>query len=320
MSFSTTQTRLNRDGVVLVTGGWGMLGKALRQELATQGFTRVYTPRRSELELLDTKATSTYFSQLRPNYVFHLASVVFGLLGNQRNQIKAISENTILNHNVLLAAAEAGVSKLFFAGTVASYPFPFPRLPLTEDMLWQGSPHSGEFGYAHAKRHALAYLEVFSKEAGMEFLYGLLTNLYGPEDRFDDQNGHVIPSLIKKTDAAKANGSDFSVWGDGAATRDFMYTQDAARAIMIAFEAGCGIANICSGQSVSIREAVAALVAAARFEGNIVWQLDKPVGVPARTVSDAVLQNLGFKPRVGIEDGMRLTWEWFQQHRESIRV
>lgn len=297
-----------------------MLGKALRQELATQGFTRVYTPRRSELELLNTKATSDYFSQLRPNYVFHLASVVFGLLGNQRNQLKAISENTILNHNVLLAAAEVGVSKLFFAGTVASYPFPFPRLPLTEDMLWQGSPHGGEFGYAHSKRHALAYLEVLGKEAGMEFLYGLLTNLYGPEDRFDDQNGHVIPSLIKKMDVAKAEGSDFSVWGDGAATRDFMYMEDAARAIVTAFEAGSGIANICTGQSVSIRQTVEALVAAAQFDGNVVWQLDKPVGVPVRSVSDSVLQSLGFKSRVGIEDGMRMTWKWFQQHRESIRV
>jgi GDP-L-fucose synthase len=297
-----------------------MLGKALRQELATQGFTRVYTPRRSELELLNTKATSDYFNQLRPNYVFHLASVVFGLLGNQRNQLKAISENTILNHNVLLAAAEVGVSKLFFAGTVASYPFPFPRLPLTEDMLWQGSPHGGEFGYAHSKRHALAYLEVLSKEAGMEFLYGLLTNLYGPEDRFDDQNGHVIPSLIKKMDAAKAKGANFAVWGDGAATRDFMYREDAARAIVTAFEAGRGIANICTGRSVSIRETVEALVAAAQFDGKVVWEFDKPVGVPVRSVSDSVLQSLGFTSRVGIEDGMRMTWKWFQQHRESIRV
>ncbi len=297
-----------------------MLGRALCQELTSRGFNRVYTPPRAELELSDSKATSSYFHRLQPKYVFHLASIVFGLLGNQRNQLKAISENTILNHNVLIAAAEAGVQKLFFAGTVASYPFPFPRLPLTEDMLWQGVPHGGEFGYAHSKRHALAYLEILRQEARMEFVYGLLTNLYGPEDRFDDQNGHVIPSLIKKMDVAKATGSDFFVWGDGAATRDFMYRDDAARAIMTVFEAGTGLTNICSGQSVSIRDVVTALVAAARFEGNVVWQPDKPVGVPVRSVSDAVLQGLRFKPGVGIENGMQQTWEWFQQHRQSIRV
>lgn len=320
MSVSTVQTQVERDRPVVVTGGWGMLGKALRRELELQGYTRVHSPRRAELELLDAKATSAYFQRVQPAYVFHLASVVFGLLGNQRNQLKAVSENTMLNHNVLLAAAEAGVSKLFFAGTVASYPFPFPQLPLTEDMLWQGAPHRGEFGYAHAKRHALAYLEVLEKEAGMGFLYGLLTNLYGPDDRFDDENGHVIPSLIKKLDVAKAEGSDFPVWGDGSATRDFMYVDDAARAIVTAFEAGSGVMNICSGQSISIRDAVMALVHAAEFQGNVIWQTDKPVGVPVRSVSNATLRQLGFAPRFGIEQGMQRTWDWYQQNRETIRV
>ena len=320
MSFLTTHKEVDRNGLVVVTGGRGMLGRAVCQELEAQGFTRICTPPRSELELLDTASTLSFFRQHRPTYVFHLASVVFGLLGNQRNQIKAISENTILNHNVLLAAAEVGVSKMFFAGTVASYPFPFPRLPLTEDMLWQGAPHGGEFGYAHSKRHALAYLEVLSKELGMEFLYGLLTNLYGPNDRFDEQNGHVIPSLVKRMDAAKAENTDFSVWGDGSATRDFMYMEDAARAILTLFGAGCGVVNISSGQSVSIRDAVDALVAAAGFEGKVVWQLDKPVGVPVRSVSDSVLRSLGFAPRVSIEAGMQLTWDWFQQNRETIRL
>lgn len=297
-----------------------MLGKALRQELAIQGFTNVFTPRRSELELLDRESTSAYFRQVRPSYVFHLASVVFGLLGNQKNQLKAISENTILNHNVLLTAAEVGIKKLFFAGTVASYPFPFPQLPLKEEMLWQGSPHGGEFGYAHAKRHALAYLEILRNEAGMDFLYGLLTNLYGPEDRFDDQNGHVIPSLIKKMDVAKTEGTDFPVWGDGSATRDFMFVEDAARAICAAFEARSGVMNICSGESVSIRRAVEAIVDAAGFRGNVLWQSDKPVGVPVRSVCDEALRSIGFARRVGIETGMQRTWDWYQHHRAEIRV
>jgi GDP-L-fucose synthase len=319
MLHEISKINLIRNKPVLVTGGWGMLGKALRQELAGQGFTNVLSPRRAELDLLDAPATFAYLRQHRPIYVFHLASVVFGLLGNLRNQVKAISENTLLNHNVLMACAEAGVAKLFFAGTVASYPFPFPALPLTEDMLWQGVPHGGEFGYASAKRHALSYLQILKQETGLDFFYGLFTNLYGPEDRFDDQNGHVIPSLIKKMDVACTTGGDFPVWGDGSATRDFMYVEDAARAVLAGFGTLSGVANICSGQSISIRQTVEALVKAAAFQSEVIWQVDKPVGVPVRSVSDVVLRSLGFTPAVNIEDGMKRSWAWYQAHRETSR-
>ena len=320
MSSSPSGSRLDRDAPVLVTGGWGMLGKALCNSLRQSGFVNVLAPRRSELDLLDNQATVRYIHNTQPKYVFHLASLVFGLLGNARNQVRSLAENTMLNHNIIIAAAESGVRKFFFAGSVASYPYPFPSLPLQEDMIWAGAPHHGEYGYAHAKRHALAYLDLLSREAGLDYVYGLITNLYGPEDRFDEQNGHVIPSLIKKVYAAKQEKTDFSVWGDGSATRDFMYVDDAADAMLAVMDRASGVINISSGHSISIRMAVEALIKAAEFRGHLDWQTDKPVGVPVRSVSNARLLATGFTPQVDIEQGMQRTWDWFVAHQDTIRI
>lgn len=305
---------MTASSAIVVTGGHGMLGKALRAELRRCGQTRILAPCREELDLTDGAATRAYFMEHRPHLVFHLASVVFGLLGNMKHQVRAISESTLLNHNVLMACADAGVEKMFFAGSVASYPFPYKSLPLTEDMLWQGVPHDGEFGYAHAKRHALAYLEVLKRERGMDFFCGLLTNLYGPEDRFDATYGHVVPSLIRKMHQARHFGEPFKVWGDGSARRDFLHVHDAARLIVRGTREYSGVANVSSGITVSIRDIVAALAKAADYRGEIVWQTDKPVGIPERSVSDAVLRGIGIHGSRSLEAGIQETWDWFEYH------
>ncbi len=320
MPLSRTPAWLLPDATVVITGGSGMVGRALQAELRDQGFVRILAPPRAELDLLDGAATLAYFREQRPQQVFHLASIVFGLFGNMENQFLALADNTLLNHNVLTACAATGVRKLFFAGTVAAYPFPYKGLPLIESMLWDGVPHYGEFGYAHAKRHALAYLEILRREADLDFFYGLLTNLYGPGDRFDDRFGHVIPSLILKLHRAKRTGEPFQVWGDGLATRDFMHARDAARAILLGMQRISGVANVSSGIAVSIRDVVAALVRAAGYEKTVAWQTDKPVGVPERSVSNAVLQDIGFESAYTIETGIKDTWDWFERNAASART
>lgn len=311
---------LQRDKAVLVTGGHGLLGKAICAELAANGFEHVLVPSRSELDYLDRDATRVYFRKHRPAIVFHLASVVFGLLGNMKNQVRAISDSTLLNHNLLMSASETGVTKLFFAGSVASYPFPYKTLPLREEMFWDGQPHSGEYGYAHAKRHALAYLEMLRDHAGMDFFYGILTNLYGPDDRFDEAHGHVIPSLIRKMHAAVHGGEVFKVWGNGSARRDFMHARDAAAAILLGMSKMSGAVNISSGDSVTIREIVDALVEAADYKGEIVWEHDKPVGVPDRSVSNELLRQAGFGCRRGLKQGIKETWNWFEKNAGAART
>ncbi|WP_173578804.1 NAD-dependent epimerase/dehydratase family protein [Acetobacter fallax] len=313
-------SRLERDQLVLVTGGHGLLGKTLQSELRAQGFENIIAPKRNELDYLDLEATRAFFSEHRPHVVFHLASVVFGLLGNMENQVRAIADSTIINHNVFLTSAEMGVKKIFFAGSVASYPFPYTSLPLREDMLWQGVPHAGEFGYAHAKRHALAYLELLRDNTGLDFFYGILTNLYGPNDRFDDAHGHVIPSLIRKMHRAIHDGDPFKVWGSGVAKRDFMHARDAAAAIIAGMDQLSGVANISSGESVTIRNVVEALVKAAHYKEEIIWEVDKPVGVPDRSVSNEILREIGFRCSYGLDEGIRETWEWFENHILSARL
>ncbi len=209
---SRATIRIELEAPVLVTGGGGMLGGAVVAELTAAGYRNVLSPGRDALDLLDTGAVAAYLRRHKPYWVFHLASVVYGLLGNMRNQFSALADNTLINHNVLSAAGAARVRKIFYAGSVAAYPHPYPSLPLREEMLWQGKPHRGEYGYACAKRHALSYLEILHESAGIDYCYGLLTNLYGPKDRFDDSNGHVVPSLIRRLHAARRDEGEFRVW------------------------------------------------------------------------------------------------------------
>jgi GDP-L-fucose synthase len=304
---------------VLVTGGSGMLGRALIAELEAEGYLNILAPGRDELDLLDTRAVSGYMRQHRPCWIFHLASVVYGLLGNMRNQVVALTDNTLINHNVLSAAGAVGVQKIFCAGSVAAYPYPYPALPLREEMLWHGTPHRGEYGYASAKRHALAYLDVLHEAVGIDYCYGILTNLYGPHDRFDDRNGHVIPSLIHRLQASLRSGDDFRVWGDGSARRDFMHARDAARAILVGMHDVSGLMNISSGTTASVREVVDVLVGAAGYCGRIVWQPDMPVGIPERSVCNRILRGHGFTCAYDIETGLAATWDWYEAHAHSLR-
>jgi GDP-L-fucose synthase len=311
--------RVRKQAPMLVTGGSGMLGQALIKELKTEGYQNILAPGRDELDLLDNQAVTAYMDQQRPYWVFHLASVVYGLLGNMRNQIVALSDNTLINHNVLSAAGQVRVKKIFYAGSVAAYPYPYPALPLCEEMLWRGVPHRGEYGYASAKRHALAYLEVLHEAAGIDYCYGVLTNLYGSNDRFDDRNGHVIPSLIHRLHVALRSGADFRAWGDGSARRDFMHARDAARAILVGMHNVTGLMNISSGTTASVRDVVDVLVGVAGYRGRVVWQPDMPVGIPERSVCNRILRAHGFTCEYDLESGLGATWDWYEAHAQSVR-
>jgi GDP-L-fucose synthase len=155
---------------------------------------------------------------------------------------------------------------------------------------------------------------------GIPFFYGILTNLYGPADKFDQNHGHVIPSLIRKMYQTKYSGQPFRVWGDGSAKRDFMHVQDAARAVIHGMTRLNGSLNISSGKTVSIRYIVEALVEAADFDGEVIWEVDKPVGVPERSVSNSILESSGFECIHDLRAGIAETWQWFVANAESARL
>lgn len=303
---------MDKNKPILVTGAHGMLGRALVERLKEVGFTDLLTPPRSELNLLDEDQVRNYVDNYRPVYVFHLASTVFGLRGNLNNQLKSLSENTKVYGYLLSALAKTGVvKKIFFAGTVASYAYPFVNEVLNEDDFFSGVPHYGEFGYAMAKRHAYSYLEILRKEMGIDYVYGVLTNLYGEHDTFDEVNGHVIPSLIKKSVRAKLEReNNFVVWGNPGSERDFLYVKDAAKAAIFLMENHSGICNISTGVTASIQD-VANCIAAAVGGVSPVWDASAPVGIDKRSVSNKRLKAAGYDDFESLNDSLAATTRWY---------
>jgi GDP-L-fucose synthase len=314
-----TTSSLDRNSVIVVTGSGGLVGHAVVTLLRDAGFVSILSPRRAELDLLDASATTEYFAAHRPEYVVHLASIVFGLGGNMKNQSVSLELNTAMNNNVFSAMRRTPARRCFYAGTVASYPFPYPTLPLREKVFFEGLPHYGEFGYALAKRHAYSYLQILAKETGLEYTYGIFTNLYGAHDRFDTVDGHVVPSLIAKAHQAARGGVALEVWGDGRAERDFLYAEDAARSVLLCIEQpGERVINISSGVATSIREVAEGIAAAARVK-ELRFLPDAPVGILRRVVDNTTLRALGFHPRVAIGEGLKRTYAWFAEHEAEAR-
>ncbi|MBB5577640.1 MULTISPECIES: NAD-dependent epimerase/dehydratase family protein [Rhizobium] len=304
----------------LVTGARGVLGRAVVDQIGELGVETLFAPTRNELDLQDAVATERFLAEHRPNVVIHLAATVFGLAGNMKNQLRSIFENSAINQNIFGAIAKYPVDYFFFAGTVASYPYPYVEMPLKEEQFFNGLPHSGEFGYAMAKRHAYGYLRILSEETGMRFTYGIFTNLYGSHDRFDVDGGHVIPSLVAKAHEASWHGRPLKVWGDGSAERDFLHAKDAARAIVFCAETPGAdtLVNISSGEAVSIERITRRIADEARVN-EIHFEVDKPVGIKRRVVDNSRLRALGFEPKVKIDDGLAFTYKWYAENQVDIR-
>lgn len=312
---------ISLDSSILITGAGGGLGKALVTSLQKKGYKNILTPSRQVLDLLDSKSVINYFSEHKPQVVLHLASVVFGLLGNLENQMRSLVENTQINSNLFSAINEYPVEYVFFAGTVAAYSYPYVQVPLQESDFFGGLPHGGEFGYAMAKRHAYAYLRILAETKGIKFTYGIFTNLYGENDRFNENSGHVIPSLIMKAHKASQAGEPFYVWGDGSAQRDFLHFEDAAHAIAICMtsNSSSSLINISSGQASTIRE-LTQLIAQEAGITDIRYQSDKPVGIQSRVVDNKLLVELGFVQSISLKTGIERLYKWFSENEKGVRV
>lgn len=311
---------MNKDDVILIAGAGGVLGCAIKEKLMSQGYNNVLTPSRSELNCLDEGGVADYIKRNAPDFVFHLASLVYGIKGNLQNQANSYKQNTLMSLYLPEACANAGVKKIFYAGTVASYPYPYINLPLTENDFWSGKPHAGEYGYALAKRNALGYLEILRQSSGMDYCYGIFTNLYGANDKFNTDTGHVIPSLVAKTLVAEnCPRGILEVWGNPLVTRDFLYAPDAAEAAVLAMNQYCGELNIASGCETSMGELANALVDAAAAPISIKWMGDQPVGIPKRYCDVSVLSELGFSAKYDIRSGVKATLDWYRANLNVAR-
>ena len=297
---------------ILVTGARGLVGSAVMDRLARQGYDNVIGLGREDCDLMDRTATEAAFRAHRPVHVFHAAARVYGIMGNMKNRALSFHENVSINTHVIHAAHLAGARKITVMGTGAVYPYPSPRLPLVEDDIFLGRPHGAEEAYAHAKRAALAMLEAYEYDHGLEWAYVVSCNLFGPRDKFDTEFGHVVPSLVAKFHRAKETGGMVTVWGDGSAQRDFLYVDDCAAAVLRIMEAGRGPVNIGSGTVYRIRDIVETLARVAGMEDRIEWDASKPNGQDYRAYDLSRLNALGFRPAHSLEEGLRATWEWYR--------
>jgi GDP-L-fucose synthase len=312
-------TRDLRSETILVTGSGGVLGTAVLSGLRRRGADRVAAPSRAECDLLNEAEVRAAFASLRPTLVIHLAGWVAGIQGNLNFPADALYANARMNLNVIDAAREAGVTKIVCAGTTAIYSDQVPK-PMREDDLWQGVPHGSEGPYGHAKRFMLAQLEAYRQQHGIDFAYMVCTNLYGPNDRFDQKHGHVVPSLIARFHQACAEKSpEITIWGDGTPTRDFLYSDDAAEGFLAAAESGSGVYNLATGHNQTIRLLAETLKDVTGFAGQIAWDTTKPLGQLDRSYDVSRLQGLGWKAKTELAQGLKASFDWYAANQDKVR-
>lgn len=304
--------------MIVVTGASGVIGTALLAELRAQQSDSVVGISSADADLRSIDKTVALFAALKPTVIYHLAARVYGLMGNKVNKAASYLDNIQINTNVIEAGKLAGVRKIVAMGSTAIYS-DFVPLPMREDDIWVGPPHPSEAPYAHAKRAMLVQLEAYRDDYGIDFAYCISTNLFGPHDRFDEQYGHVLPSLISKFYRAKLEGSSVAVWGSGVSRRDFLFSEDAARALRMIGEAYSGAINVATGVSHSIAEAAASLQEVSGFKGEVVWDTTKPEGQKVRQYDVSRLQSLGFEPKYSLTDGLRKTFEWYAESFPHVR-
>ncbi len=305
------------DKRVLVTGGAGFLGAPVCSLLEERG-ARVVVPRRREHDLTDAAAAEALFAAARPEIVVHLAAEVGGIGANRDNPGRFFYANMAMGLNVVEQARRTGVEKFVQVGTVCSYP-KFTPVPFAEESLWDGYPEETNAPYGVAKKALLVMLAAYREQYGLRGVFLMPTNLYGPRDNFDPDSSHVIPALIRKCEEARLAGDpSITCWGTGGASREFLYVDDCAEAIVTATERYDDPApvNIGVGKEITIRELVELVADVTGFTGEIRWDTSKPDGQPRRVLDTSrAAQEFGFRAQTSFERGLRTTVEWYRQHR-----
>jgi len=303
---------------VIVTGGAGFLGRYVVDQLRQRGCEHVIVPRSKDYDLRDARAITRLYGEVKPDVVIHLAAVVGGIGANRANPGKFFYDNAVMGLQLMECARQAGVGKFVAVGTICSYP-KFTPVPFTETDLWNGYPEETNAPYGLAKKMLLVQAQAYRAQYGFNAIYPMLVNLYGPNDNFDSESSHVIPALIRKCVEAKEHGDPtITLWGDGSPTREFLYVEDAAEALVLATEHydGAEPINIGSGEELSIRDLARLIAEEVGFRGDILWDTTKPNGQPRRCLDVSRARALlGFKAAVGLRQGISRTVAWFLTHR-----
>jgi GDP-L-fucose synthase len=300
---------------VVVTGGAGFLGRFIVDRLKLQQGLEVFAPRRSDYNLVEAVDIKRLLGATRPDLVIHLAAVVGGIGANQKNPGKFFYENLMMGAQLIEQARLHGVRKFVALGTVCSYP-KFTPTPFREDDIWNGYPEETNAPYGLAKKMMLVQSQGYRQQYGYNSIFLLPANLYGPGDNFDPESSHVIPALIRKCVEARNSGAAYvEAWGTGNASREFLYVEDCADAVLraAALYDESEPVNIGTGSEIKISELMQLIARFTGFEGEIRWQHDKPDGQPRRRLDvSRAFDKFGFRAQVPFETGLRRTIEWFE--------
>jgi len=305
---------------VVVTGGTGFLGSFVLEALRARGAGQVLVPRHEDYDLVQLDAVRRMYRDLRPTLVVHLAARVGGIGANRDNPGLFFYENLMMGVQLLEVGRQVGLRKLVALGTICAYPKHCP-VPFREEDLWNGYPEETNAPYGLAKKMLLVQSQAYRQQYGFDSIVLFPVNLYGPRDNFDPQSSHVIPALVRKcVEAREAGERRVVVWGTGEATREFLHARDAAEGILAAAERydGSEPVNLGAGFEIRIRDLVALVARLCRFEGEVVWDRTKPDGQPRRMLDTSrALREFGWKAKIGFEEGLRETIDWFERYRPS---
>jgi GDP-L-fucose synthase len=308
------------DRRVMVTGGGGFLGKAVVRRLEAAGVREIFVPRSRDYDLRTADGVRGALAAGRPDVVIHLAAVVGGIGANRENPGRFFYENAAMGIELMEQARLAGVEKFVQIGTVCSYP-KFTPVPFREDDLWNGYPEETNAPYGLAKKMLLVQGQAYRAQYGFDVIHLIPVNLYGPGDNFDPASSHVIPALIKKCVDARERGDDhIEVWGTGAASREFLYVDDAAEAIVLATERydDADPVNLGVGREITIRDLVGLIVRLTGFGGEIRWDASKPDGQPRRALDTSrARERFGFEAKTPFETGLAQTIAAYEATRPA---
>jgi len=307
---------MEKGGKVFIAGHQDMVGSAILRRLKEDGFTNLLTRTSSELDLTAQKMVFDFFMDEKPDYVFLAAAKVGGILANSKYPAEFIYNNIQIQNNVIHSAWKSGVKKLLFLGSSCIYPKGCPQ-PMKEEYILSGKLEPTSEPYAIAKIAGIKMCQSYNFQYGTNFICVIPANLYGPNDDFDPETSHVLSALIRKIHEAKiSNQEKVIVWGTGAPRREFLHVDDLADACVFLMNNyhGSEITNVGFGEELTIKELALLITDLVGFKGQIVFDKSKPDGAPRKLLDSSKIRKLGWSPRIGLEEGIRQTYQWYAQY------